>query len=327
MSKKKIYCPFCKSDETVKNGHGDGVQRYMCHVCNRRFRSKRRTKNKGDKYLWCDYIFHKQTIRELSDTYNIDRRIVRKHLDEYIAPEKVHNPRAVHLLVDATYFGERKEGLLWCVLVARDGITHEDLYWLFADSETTYGYSIVREKLEELGYNILSVTGDGFGGIKSAFFGISYQMCHVHMERIVTKGTTQNPKTEEGQVLLALVRTLHQKTDSHTFHIRLKKYFELCENFLNKKTFNEESGRWDWTHRSLRKAALSLKKHEKYLFTFEHNKNIPKTTNSLEGHFSHIKRYLGDHRGVSKTQAKKILQTLFLASTVSPDKKILHQIL
>jgi len=258
----------------------------------------------------------------------MDSRVIRRLLDQYIVPEKKHQPRiSIHVVVDGTYFGERIDGLSWCVLVARDGIEHEDLVWLYRDTETTSAYTDLRELLEAAGYTVCSVTGDGFSGIQSAFYGIPYQMCHVHMERIVVKGTTQKPQTEQGQALLALVKTLHQGTDSHTFRVRLQKYFELCGDFLNAKTFNAETGAWDWTHRPLRQAALSLKRHEKHLFTFEHDKNIPKNTNSLEGHFAHMKRYLGDHRGVDKQQAQKILDSLLLASTVAPDEDLLDEIL
>jgi hypothetical protein len=59
----------------------------------------------------------------------------------------------------------------------------------------------MREELEALGYIIISVTGDGFGGIRA---GIYFQMCQVHMG-LVIKGTTRNPKLEAGAVLLALV--------------------------------------------------------------------------------------------------------------------------
>lgn len=277
--------------------------------------------------MWRDYVFHKQTVAELAKTYEKDKRTIRKLLYAYQLLKKKHAPRAVYLVVDATYFGEQVEGTAWCVLVARDAHTHEDLVWIYADTETTGEYTDVKDALQKEGYTILSVTGDGFSGIRMAFSGIPYQMCHVHMERIVTRGTTLYPKTEEGQALLALVRTLHQETDSHTFRVRLNKYFEICGDFLNEKTFNAETGEWDWTHRPLRQAAFSLKRHEPFLFTFEHDRNIPKTTNSLEGHFSHLKRYLGDHRGASKEHAQNILSTLFLASSVSPDEKMLDEIL
>lgn len=278
-----------------------------------------------EKHVWRDYIFHKQTLRELSETYDKDQRTLRNILSRYRPPEKKHRPRDVYLVVDGTYFGERKEDTSWCVIGARDPYEKEDLVWTFADTETTSGYLVLRDELENAGYIIKAVTGDGFSGIKTAFSGIPYQMCHVHMERIVVRGTTKNPKTEQGQALLALVRTLHEGTDSHTFHTRLKAYWQICKPFLDEKTFNEDTGKWDWTHRPLRQAATSLLHHEKYLFTFEHDRNIPKNTNSIEGHFKHVKRYLGQHSGTERTNAERILHSLLLASSVSPTNDVLKK--
>ena len=187
--------------------------------------------------------------------------------------------------------------------------------------ETTLAYVRLREELETLGYTILSVTGDGFSGIKSAFHGIPYQMCHVHMERIVVRGTTRNPQTEAGQVLLALVRTLHQHTNSHLFHIRLNAYVERYRDFLNEKTTHPLSGNQSWTHEDLRQAVRCLLRHEKHLFTYEHDKQIPKTTNSLEGHFRHTKKLLHVHHGTSRRNTQRMLHSILLASTASPTKK------
>jgi hypothetical protein len=255
-----------------------------------------------------------------------DPRTIRGFLDTYVHPKKIHHPRPVHLIVDATYFGERKEGSSWCVIVTRDAITHEDLTWLFTDSESTSGYRALRDELEELGYIIQSVTADGFGGITTAFSGIPYQLCQVHLERLVIRGTTRTPKTEAGQVLLALGKSIHT-TNSHTFHTRLSLFMEMYSDLLNEKTLNELTGKWGWTHRPLRQAALSLKRFKLFLFTFEHDHAIPKTTNSLEGHFAHLKLYLGVHRGVSRDQAQRILHSLLLASSVSPTKSVLRNIL
>ena len=197
---------------------------------------------------------------------------------------------------------------------------------MFTDYETTLAYTALREEIEAKGYIILSVTGDGFSGIKSAFSGILYQMCQVHMERLVTSKTTKNPQTEAGQVLLALVRTLHN-TNSHVFITRLNLYIEKYRDFLNEKSFNEETGRQEWTHRPLRSAVTSLVNWKKYLFTYEHHKNIPKTTNSLEGHFSNLKAITKLHRGASKLHAQKIIHSILLASTIAPDEKTKKEII
>lgn len=294
--------------------------------CKKRFSGARRERIVFQKHLWGQYIFHKQTVPELANIYNKDPRTIRGFLDIYTSPPKQHHPRSVHIIVDATYFGERKEGLSWCVIVARDAHTHENLLWKFSNSETTSGYRVLRDELEALGYLIQSVTGDGFGGIQTAFSGIPYQMCQVHMERLVTTRTTRNPQTEAGQVLLALARSLHA-TNSHQFYTRVEQYIERYQDVLNAKTAHPVTGEWDWTHRPLRQATQSVVRLRPYLFTYEHNHCIPKTTNSLEGHFSHLKVYLGVHRGVSRQQAQRILHSLLLASTVTPPQNVLRSIL
>lgn len=299
-----------------------GVQRYLCKDCGKKFSDSRRTKNKSIKQLWQDYVFGKQVFREL----DYDKRTTRKLFDQYNAPTKIHNPRPVNIVTDATYFGERKEDTSWCVAVTRDPFEKENLVWRFADTETTSLYSNLKDQLREAGYVVLSVTGDGFGGIRSAFFGIPYQMCHVHMERLVVKGTTQNPQTEAGQVLLALTRTLHV-TNSRIFNRRFDMYIEKYRDFLNEKTTNPITGEKYWTHKGVRQATMSLMNHQKWLFTFQQNKNIPKTTNSLEGCFSHINRVVGVHRGLSRPQKQKVLNSILLASSVAPSKKKLDEIL
>jgi len=72
---------------------------------------------------------------------------------------------------------------------------------------------------------------------------------------------------------------------------------------------------------------MSLWRFLPHLFTFEQNKNIPKTTNSLEGHFSHMSDIVGVHRGLSRPQMEKVLHSILLASTIAPTKKKLKHIL
>ena len=102
--------------------------------------------------------------------------------------------------------------------------------------------------------------------------------------------------------------------NSHVFITRLNKYVEKYRNFLNEKTTNSLTGEKYWTHKELRGAVLSLLNFKKYLFTFEQNKNIPKTSNSLEGHFSHIKDVVDIHRGLSRPHKERVLNSLLLAS-------------
>jgi len=67
--------------------------------------------------------------------------------------------------------------------------------------------------------------------------------------------------------------------------------------------------------------------HRSYLFTFKQNRKIPKNTNSLEGHFSHIKKKVAVHNGLSRKQKERVLHTILLASGTSPEPDKLDEIL
>ncbi len=228
--------------------------------------------------------------------------------------------------MDGVYWGERTEETSWCSIVARDPWQQENLVWSFEQTETTSAYLKCRMELEKQGYTILSVTGDGFGGLRAGFWGKPFQMCLVHMERIVTRGTTKKPELEAGFVLLALVKSLHE-TDSQTFERRFKQYVDKYRDFLNEKTIHPGSGERSWTHEDLRKAVFSLVRLKQFLFTFEQDRRIPKTTNSLEGHFSHVRDIVEIHRGLSRTQKERVLHSIFLAGTIAPNDQKLDEIL
>jgi hypothetical protein len=183
----------------------------------------------------------------------------------------------------------------------------------------------MRIDLEKLGYTILSVTGDGFPSIKQAFSGISYQMCQVHMERLIIKGTTRRPKLEAGVVLLALVRHL-KDTDSKTFNRYLRNYIEKYRTFLNERSFNYITMQEQWTHEPLRSALRSLIAFEQFLFTYEGISNTPKTTNSLEGHFRHINEVVAIHCALTRTHKERVIYTILLAGTVAPNTEKLKEV-
>lgn len=232
----------------------------------------------------------------------------------------------MNIVADTLYFGERTNESSWCASAIRDPRRKENLWWQFGETEKTSTYLDGKRFLEEAGYDIASVTGDGFSGLRSAFSGIPFQMCHVHMERLVIKGTTRKPELEASVLLLALAKSLRE-TDGLTFEKRLYQYIDRYRDFLNEKTIHPQSGERSWTHESLRQAVNSLRSLKQYLFTFETDRRIPKTTNSLEGHFSHIRDIVEIHRGLSRANKEKVLHSIFLAGSIAPKKKKLDEIL
>lgn len=295
----------------------DGLQTYWCKGggCGKRFRTERKKKQSVRKDIFEEFVFSKQTVRELNEDHGLDRKTIRTILDEYIPVKKKHEPRKVYLVADATYLGKEKNQEPWCKVVFRDPKRKENLWWKSGKEETESMYREGRIYLESLGYEIASVTGDGFSGLRKGFFGIQFQMCLKHMKDIIQRGTTKNPVLEAGQVLLALSKTLH-KTDKITFESRVKLYLERYRDFLNEKTTSLETGVSEFTHKDLRQAVMSLIKFLPYLFTYENDKNIPRTSNSLEGHFSHIKDILSIHRGMSRPLKEKVLEVILLNSSI-----------
>lgn len=295
----------------------DGVQTYWCKSCGGRFRSERRSREPSD--LWYRYVFGKQTVRELEEQTGYDKKTLFKYLDEYRVPKKEHTPRPIHLVVDATYFGTRKDHASWGVILFRDSDQKENLWWKYVPHETALDYGEGKGFLESMGYTILSVTSDGFLGLPRVFEGIPFQMCQFHMKQIVIRNVTTRPQTEAGKVLLAMVKML-TKTREEKFRERLQMFHVKYISFLSEKTKHPD-GTWSYTHEGVRRAYFSLVHWHEYLFTYLKSSGIPNTTNTCDGHFSHIKDVVRIHRGLVKPFKQKVLDAILLESTIAPKKK------
>lgn len=258
-------------------------------------------------------------MREIADDTGHDKKSILKYLRTHTVPKKKHEPRPIHLVVDATYFGTRIDRTAWGVILFRDADRKENLWWKYVAHERGVEYAEGRGYLESLGYTILSTTGDGFLALPKVFSGIPFQMCHFHMKQIVVRGVTLRPKTEAGQVLLALSKEL-QRTDQDTFARRLSEFHLRYASFLMEKTHHPD-GSWSWTHEGVRHAYIGLTNWQPYLFTYHTDRRIPNTTNTCDGHFSHIKDIVRIHRGLNKVFKQKVLDAIFLESTIAPKGK------
>jgi transcription elongation factor Elf1 len=314
MSTKTKKCPLCGEGRVVKRGIQNGLQTYWCKHCGNRFRSERKKKISTIKDIFNNLSFRKQTVRELVDIHQLNKKTISSYIHSYEVEEKVHKPRGIYLVVDATYFGKRKEGSSWGVILFRDSLQKENLWWKFVKGERVIDYMEGKEYLENLGYIIRSVTADGFLGLPKLFSGIPFQICQFHTKKTCIKYLTNNPQTEAGQVLLAIVKTI-PKTDYVTFKVRLQKYLIHFNLLLNEKTYHP-SGDWSYTYDNIRSAIHTLSKYIDYLFTYEKDSLIPKTSNSCEGHFSHIKDVLRIHRGMSRSLKEKVIHHIFLNSSI-----------
>ena len=252
----------------------------------------------------------------MSELFPYTKKQLQRIFEGIQVSQKPHTPRAIHLVVDATYFGT-EETILWGVLVFRDWENKENLWWKFIGEERVIYYREGMDRLTSLGYTILSVTCDGFSGLPELFSPIPVQFCHFHQAQIVRRYTTLNPKIVAGHELLELVRTL-TFTEEKIFEHRLNIFIDKYRTFLNEKTTNPLTRESFYTHKKLRSAVRSLQIHLHMLFTFERfpSLHIPTTTNCLESHFSHIKDVVRIHRGLSLHLKQKMIHTILLNSSI-----------
>lgn len=305
MNKRK--CIKCNSFNITKKGKQNNTQRYYCKDCKSKFQYKVNRKALPSEVLFYSFTFHKQTLKELARLYHVRISEVQKVIDEYVLPPVIHIQGEVYIQIDATYFGSKESK--FCLILFRDYINKKNLIWKFCDLEREIYYLEMKLELERLGYIIKGVVADGLPLFRRVFRDIPYQMCLVHMERIIIRGTTRNPKLEAGLALLALARSLHT-IDQYRFNQYMNKYTLKYFHFLNEKTYSEETGESWYTHERLRESFLSLQHLHKYLFTYKTDSNISKNTNSIEGTFTHLKNKVKAHHGLSLKRKKKVIEIL-----------------
>lgn len=289
-----------------KNGRFRGIQRYKCAVCSTQFQTARkkdllRIRSK----LWFDFCFRYATVDTLKEKYRKSEKWVRNQLKLYELPQKKPTPRSMLAVMDASKVGDE-----W-IFVVRDPHEKENVYAEVIQFESTFCYQVAMKKLEEQGFTITAIVGDGKVAVSWLFKGIPCQMCHFHQKQIVIRRITLNPLLPAGVELLEITNTLTTSTEAE-FTLRFSAWCEKWDSFLKEKSLNEKTGKYIYTHRKLRSARDSIKRHLPNLFTFERHPelHIPNTTNSLDGSFTKIKNSIAIHAGLAREQKMKMVKTL-----------------
>lgn len=280
------------------------MQRYKCLNCNRQFQSKRR-KFRFQTKLWNDYVWKKQTVSDLAKKYQRSEKWIRKQLDQ-VQIKTFNNsirPQPITIIADTTFFGRN-----YGITILREPNLKKNLYWDEIINENAEAYLKGKTELEKRGFVIQAVVVDGRRCLKSVFADFPIQMCQFHQIAIITRYLTRKPKMEAGKELRAIALSL-TKSNEKEFTILLNNWFEKWEEFLKEKTINLETDKWFYTHKRLRTAHRSLKTNLPYLFTYQKypKLNIPNTTNSLDGSFSHFKSLLRIHRGLKRARRYKVI--------------------
>jgi hypothetical protein len=186
----------------------------------------------------------------------------------------------------------------------------KNLLWRYVKSERLDYYLIELSRLVDLSITFKSFTIDGRRGLiqllQKYYPSVPIQVCHFHMVAIVTRYTTKNPQTECGVELRELILRL-KNFDKQEFIDQFKDLQIKYKQFLLERNENNQ-----FQHRRLRSAFRSIKSNLAFLFTYQGylELNIPNTTNSADGSFSHWKYKVKLHRHLREDRKRRLIDEL-----------------
>lgn len=285
-------------------GKRQDKQRFKCKNCGILFTQNRKGQRIKNRFIWFQkWIQERQTYKTLSreSGYSIDTLQRTFYILLEQAPRiKIIKRQVVNLRMDATYFKK------FCLLAYQDDWDGYTQLIRFSDGEH---YTEIKEDLDNLihlGVQLESITTDGhksiLKAIKKSVPDVTVQRCLVHIQRMCLLWLTRYPRHESGQQLRLLVLMLLKiKTENDKlFWIKeLNAWYATYREYINEKTFKEESRRYWYTHKLLRRSYFTIKRALPNMFHYLQNPRIPNTTNGIEGYFSHLKNHLDLHRGLT----------------------------
>jgi len=258
--------------------------------------------------LYSEYVFGKQTIKQLSLKYEVSFKTVQRKLNSHKPQRLISRDKSVVILMDTTYWG-------WSfgVVVFKDAKTKKIIWHKYIrKKETLFDYQEGIDWLTVHGFKIKGIVCDGLRGMFSHFSSYPVQMCQFHQISIVRGYLTKEPELEASKELLRIVKTMTH-TDKESFIAMFSMWESKWTAFLKERSYDSKTGKKRYTHSRLRSAWLSLKRNMKYLWTwYDHMElGIPNTNNALEGVFTDLKTKLRNHNGLSKSHRKIFIDEYF----------------
>ncbi len=101
---------------------------------------------------------------------------------------------------------------------------------------------------------------------------------------------TRKPQSKAGVELRQLVKQIHCIRDRKQWGywvVSLINWYKVYKDFVNQKSPYQDTGRYWYTHKSVRKAFIHIKRALPDMFHYLDNVDIPKSTNALESFFGH----------------------------------------
>lgn len=290
--------------DVIRWGKRDGKQRFKCKNCGVFYTRNRPEQRVENRFIWFrKWVLERQTYRTLSRDSGLSIRSLQRTFYLFLerAPEvKILKHSCIHLRIDATYFKQ------FCLLCYQDHDLGYTQLIRFSDREHYHQIKEDLDNLIKLGLHIESITTDGhksaLKAIRKSMPDVIIQRCLVHIQRMCLLWLTRFPRHEAGIELRRLVLLLLKiKTNNDRLHWiqQLEAWHVRHKVYLAEKTVNHQTGRYWYTHKLLRRSYYTIKRALPNMFHYLSNPAIPRTTNGIEGFFSHLKNHLDLHRGMT----------------------------
>ncbi len=324
MSKsRRLRCPHCGFLDTIRKGSRGGYSRYYCKNCGSYFTDRKPHISNKNKFIWFrEWVEGKRSIAQLARDSPYSERTLKRYFYSQL-PRcpiwHIQRREKVNLLIDGTYFPNKV-----CLVLYRDANIKMTILYRLTDGERFGELQQDLRNIKSTGIEIESVTCDGAANILRAVREVCpeavLQRCTVHIAMEVETWLTRNPKTVAAQELLHIVRLLNRVETNEQAQLWLSTFVDWHrkhEAFINEKTVDEESGRWWFTHKMLRRSASHIKRAMPEMFNYTRYEKVPKSSNSIEAFFGHLKDNLRIHRGLSHEHFKDFVKWyLFFKSNV-----------
>jgi hypothetical protein len=290
--------------DVIRWGKQLGKQRFKCKNCEILFTRNDPEQRLENRFIWFKkWILERQTFKTLSRDSGLSIDTLQTTFYSFLERSPTVNilrREKVHLRMDATYFKK------FCLVCYQD---HEDGYTQlirFSDGEHCEEIKEDLNNLIKLGVQIESITTDGhksiLKAIRKALPDVTTQRCLVHIQRMCLLWLTRFPKHQAGQELrrhILLLMKIKSNNDRIYWTRELELWYKRHKDYLQEKTFQENTGRYWFTHKLLRRSYFTIKRALPNMFHYLSDPAIPSTTNGIEGFFSHLKNHLDLHRGLT----------------------------
>lgn len=315
MSKiKKKRSPQSGSIITIKRGNRFGHTRYYCKSCGRYFTDRRAEVSMKNKEVWFkQWIIGKRTFEQLVRDSQYSERTLKRYFYQML-PKcplwHIQRREKVNLLIDGTYFPNKV-----CLVLYRDANIRMTIFYRLTDGERFHELKEDLLNIKQTGVCIESVTCDGGANILKTVREVCpeavIQRCTVHIAREVETWITRRPQSKAGKELLELVRLLLKIDNQESSQLWLRAFIDWYwkyESYINEKSVDEDTQRWWFTHKMLHRSVTHIKRAIPHLFTYTRYDKVPKSSNSIESFFGHLKDNLRIHRGLSEQHMKDFVK-------------------